>query len=206
MLILKFERAQKRCMNLSNVFKSNVNTQILSFNESEDIGYSRPQRLSEISSENNMIKLAFLKFHEHTHTQLIGNSGDKMNHRYLLDDNFELIDNKNVTNSDADTLNAGESGNALEYFLFKDYKTLDKLMKVKKNLSPLNDINLLIQDNFEQLREIMEKLTKDVHLITSYDKNSEFNRKYKDKIEIINLKIENKSEIRLRDLDIEEIY
>ena len=92
----------------------NVNTQILSFNESNDIGYSRPKKLCELPSENNMIKLAFLKFHEQAHIKFNGNYFDNKESIYLLNDNFQLIDNKNRNNSHNDdeiSDTGGESGN-----------------------------------------------------------------------------------------------
>ena len=70
---------------------TNVDTQILSFNESNKIGYSKPKKLGEVSNENNMIKLAFLKFHEYAHIKFKGNYSFKLDPRYLLDDNLQLI-------------------------------------------------------------------------------------------------------------------
>ena len=189
---------------------SNVHTQILSFNESVDIGYWRPKRLSELSSQNNMIKLAFLKFHEYAHTKFHGNFENKMEPRFLLDANFQLIDNKKRKNSDLDSPNAGESGNALEYFIFQDYTTLDKLMNSKEDLSPLNDSTLLIQDNFDKLREKTVDLIKNVELTTPYDKTNELSKKYKKYKEKAlnskNFKSKKNSEINLLgDLEIEEL-
>ena len=130
-----------------------------------------------------------------------------MEPRYLLDNNFKLIDNKKRKNSDVNVSNARESGNALEYFIFEDYTILEKLILSTKNLSCLNNITLLTKDNFDELREFAKQLTKDVKLIILYDKTNEINKKYKEKIidsKNINKK---KSEIRLlSDLGIEEIY
>ena len=186
---------------------NNINTQILSFNESKDIGYSRPQKLSKLSSQNNTIKLAFLKFHEHAHIKFYGNYDNKMEPRYLLDNNFKLIDNKKRKNSDVNVSDVGESGNALEYFIFEDYTILEKLILSTKNLSCLNNITLLTKDNFDELREFAKQLTMDVKLIVLYDKTNEINKKYKEKIIGSKNINEKKSEIRLlRDLGIEEIY
>lgn len=194
---------------------NNVNTQILSFNESADIGYSKPKGISKYAiknSNNNTIKLSFLKFHEQAHIKFRGNYDDKLDPRYLLNDDLQLIDNKiinrNDNNNDNDELSvSGESGNALEYFIFNDFLTLDKLMKSKKDLSILNNINLLIQDNFDELRRYSQQLTKNVRLINTYDKQNELYKKYKEKIKKSN-KLKNKklSEIRLSDLEIEELY
>ena len=189
---------------------NNVNTQILAFNESNDIGYSRPKKLCELPSENNMIKLAFLKFHEKAHIKFNGNYYDNKEFIYLLNDNFQLIDNKNRNNSnnDAEILETGgESGNALDFFIFNDYATLCKLMATTKNLSTLNNINLLTRDNFDELRKIVQKLTKNVKLKIPYDKRNELSKKYKEKIKYSkNFKNKKISEIRLSDLDIEELY
>ena len=188
---------------------NNKNTQILSFNESKDIGYTEPETLSKIPDENNMIKLAFLKFHEHAHIKFKGNYDYKLAPRYLLNYNFELIDNKyeNKNNENIEIFCAGESGNALEFFVFNDYSTLEKLMKSKKDLSNLNNINLLIQDNFDELRNLVQEFIKDVKLTPIYDKENELSKKYKEKIKNSNdFKNKKISEIRLYDLDIEEMY
>ena len=185
----------------------NVNTQILSFNESEEIGYVYPNKLSEINDKNNMIKMAFLKFHEHAHTKFQGDYDDKIDPRYLFNDNFELIDNLYKNNDKNQvSLDVGESGNALEFFIFNDYLTLEKLMKSTEDLSPLNNIDLLTKDNFNELRELVKKLTEDVKLLSPYDKTNELSKKYEEKIKNSNLQNKSISELRLYDLDIDELY
>ena len=188
---------------------NNINTQILSFNESKEIGYTESSSLSVIPDENNMIKLAFLKFHEKAHIKFKGNYGDKLDPRYFLDYDFQLIDNKTENKNDKnnEVSLAGESGKAFEFFVFNDYSTLDKLIKSKKNLSSLNNINLLIQENFDEIRELVKDLTKDVELTFSYDRTNELSKRYEEKIKKYdNLKNKKISEIRLYDLDIEEVY
>lgn len=186
---------------------TNINTQILSFNIAQDSGYTKPERLAELKSENNMIKLSFLKFHEHAHIKFNGSYDGSSEPRYLLDDDFKVIDNKDRKNSDVAELNVGESGDALEYFLFKNYSIIDKLMSTKKNLSPLNDVNLFIQDNFNKLREIIQNLTKDSQVTFQFDKKNELRKKYKEKIKnLIKLKKLKLSKITFNDLGIEEIY
>ena len=185
---------------------NNVSSLIISFNESADIGYSMPQKLAEFSSINNTIKLAFLKFHENAPIKFEGNFNDKIDHRYLLDDNFEIINNRYRKNSNINSLNAGESGNALDYFIFKDYLTLDKLMKSKEDLSPLNDISLLTQENFVKLREKVGKLIEDVELTNPYDKTNELSKKYEEIKKTKKFKDKKQSEIRFSDLEIDEIY
>ena len=117
-----------------------------------------------------------------------------------------MIDNKNRKKSDVNTPDAGDFGNALEYFIFEDYTILEKLLLTKKNLTNLNDITLLTQDNFVKIRKYAKELTKDIKSISSFNKTDEVNKKYKDKI--LNSKNfdEKNSDIRLRDLGIEEIY
>ena len=187
---------------------NNKNTQILSFNESEEIGYIEAETLSKIPDENNMIKLAFLKFHEHAHIKFKGNYDDKLDPRYLLDGDFELIDNKYNYNTESTEISkVGESGNALEFFIFNNYTALEKLMKSKKNLSSLNNVELLIQDNFDELRKNIEEAIKDINISPSCNKDNELNKKYEEKIKIFkDFKNKKISEIRLNDLDIEELY
>ena len=190
---------------------NNINTEIISFNESEDCGYSDPTELSKIYCENNMIKLAFLKFHENAHIKFNSNYDDNLDPRFLLDDNFGLIDNKykkkNNLEDDSELSDAGESGNALEFFIFNDFTALDKLMATTENLNELNDTNLLTKDNFSQLRRIINKLTKDVELTIPYDKINELSKKYKEKVKKSkNFKNKKIYEIKLSDLEIEEIY
>ena len=190
---------------------NNINTQIISFNESKECGYSKPIKLSKLYSQNNMIKLAFLKFHENAHIKFNSNYDDNLDPRFLLDDKFGLIDNKNKKKNnlekDSDLLDAGESGNALEFFLFNDFTALDKLMATTENLNELNNTNLLTQDNFGELRRIINELTKDVELTIPYDKINELSKKYKEKVKK-SKKFKNKkiSEIKLSDLEIEELY
>ena len=191
---------------------NNVNTLILSFNESKDIGYTEPHKLTEISDENNMIKLAFLKFKEHAHIKFNDNYTEKLDPRYLLSGDFKLIDNKfgDKKEEKGQFFHSGESGNALEYFIFNDYFTLDKLMKSKEELTPLNNINLLTQNNFDELRKLAEELTKNVQLDFSYNQSTHINeiiKKYDEKIRTsVNLKNKSLSKIKYYDLDIEEIY
>ena len=117
-----------------------------------------------------------------------------------------MIGNKFCGNFDK-VSDVGESGNVFEIFIFKDYSTLDKLMATKKDLFVLNNINLLTKYNFDELRDYAKKLTKDVKLITSYDKRNEIIIKYKEKIKNNEIfKNKKLSEIRLSDLDIEELY
>ena len=93
---------------------SNINTHIISFNESEDVGYKRTENLSEFPSLNNKIKLTFLKFqfHEQEHIIFTRIYNNKIYPRFLLDDNFELIDNKYFGNTDNDISDARELGKA----------------------------------------------------------------------------------------------
>ena len=189
---------------------NNVDTQILSFNEAKEIGYVKSKKLSEISDQNNMIKLAFLKFHEHAHIKFKGDYDDKFDPIYLLDSEFKEIDNKRQSKNNTDQIisNVGESGNALEFFVFNDLTILNKLIKSKEDLSKLNDINLLIGDNFKDLRKYAEELTKNVTLISIYDGAEELSKKYEEKIKIQNsiLKDKDISDLRLHDLDIHELY
>ena len=188
---------------------NNVSTQILSFNISKDIGYFKPKKLSELPSQNNMIKLAFLKFHEIAHIKFNTNYDDNLDPRYLLGDNLQLIDNKIKKNSsDAPEMSEfGESGNALKFFIFNDFTTLDKLMITSKKLYALNNINLLTQDNFDELRKISQELTKNVELTIVYHKKFEVSKKYKERvIKLRTFKNKKISEIRFSELGIEELY
>ena len=188
---------------------NNVHTQIISYNESNDIGYINPKYLAKIYSENNTIKLSFLKFHEQAHVKFFTNYDDKLEPRYLLNDNFEIIDNidkSESNNPDDSLLNSGESGNALEYFIFNDFNAFNKLMRTNKKLKELNNINLLVENNFKQLRKIVEEVTKDIKVKVPYN-NMELNKIYKEKIKHSKeLKNKKKSEIKLSDLEIFELY
>ena len=80
-------------------------------------------------------------------------------------------------------------------------------MKSKEDLSPLNNVDLLIHDNFNELRNIIQELTKNVKLASFKDKRHELYKKYNDKVnESIDFKNKKLSDIRLRDLDIVEFY
>ena len=184
----------------------NCNTQILSFNESDDVGYTMPKNLCETQDESNMIKLSFLKFHEQAHVKFKENYDDRLDPQYFLDENLNLIDNR-ISSKNSEISLSGESGNALEYYIFNDYFTLDRLMKSKEDLSPLNNVDLLIHDNFNELRNIIQELTKNVKLASFKDKRHELYKKYNDKVnESIDFKNKKLSDIRLRDLDIVEFY
>lgn len=79
-------------------------------------------------------------------------------------------------------------------------------MKTNKKLKELNNINLFVQNNFDALRRIVKKLTKNVGIIVPYD-NMTYNQRYKEKIKHSkDLKNKNKSKIKLSDLEIFEIY
>ena len=185
---------------------NNFHTKIISYNESNDIGYINPKFLSKIYSENNTIKLSFLKFHAQTDFTIFYNyDGDKLNSRYLLNDNLEII-NFIPNNSDDSFLKSGKSRNEFDYFIFKEISEFKKLMKTNKKLKELNNINLFVQNNFDALRRIVKKLTKNVGIIVPYD-NMTYNQRYKEKIKHSkDLKNKNKSKIKLSDLEIFEIY
>ena len=103
-------------------------------------------------------------------------------------------------------MKSGESRNAFDYFIFNDFSVFNKLMKTNKKLKELNNINLLVQNNFDALRRIVKKLTKNVELTVPYD-NMTYNKRYKEKIKYSKeLKDKTKSEIKLSDLEIFEIY
>lgn len=157
--------------------------------------------MSQIEDDDNMIKISFLKFHEQAHLKFKGNYDKKLEPRYLLSDELELIHNKQE--ADNEKIEIGEAGNAIEFYIFKDYDLLNKLLKSTENLSKLKDVNLLTGDNFEKIREIANDLVKDVEYEHYYTRSEIMKKKWKI---IKNWNVEQKGRtIRYYDLDIEEI-
>jgi len=151
-------------------------THIKSYNESRECGYIKPKTLGTVENTQNMIKLTFRKFHEGAHTKYKGDYNYKIEPRYSLNYNLDLIDNKkNKFSYEMKSEIEGEAGEDLLFYIFNDYKTCLKLYSSNEDLSELYDINLFIQGNFDDLRRIVKEKVMSVDRIQSnpfYSNNS----------------------------------
>ena len=144
-------------------------TLIKSYNEDQKLGYKSPSTLGTVENEDDMIKLLFLKFHEYGHSKFKKNFYTEKSPRYFLDENFEIIDNEDKSRNQTEYLyNVGESGAAIEYYIFKDNDAVNKIINTPADLSKFDNIELYIQNNFEELRKIYKSICEDEEQSNNY--------------------------------------
>ena len=115
---------------------------------------------------NNTVKMTFIKFHEYAHTKFKGNYNLDISPRYLLIDNLDYLDNQKIINKeDQNTYDdnliefLGESGQAIEKYIFGDEKILNQIIYSKGiDLSELNEPDLFTKKDFNKLNNIIKTL------------------------------------------------
>ena len=112
---------------------------------------------------NDSVKLVILKFHENGHTKykrfLINSTP-----RYFYKDNLECVDNikktKNIITINGIQVNEyiGESGNAVEIYLFDDHDLANKILYSQRlDLKDLYNHELYVKPDFNELNSIIKK-------------------------------------------------
>ena len=101
---------------------------------------------------DNSIKFCLLLFHEKEgHEKYEGGGKMLSSPRYLFNYDLTLYDNLDSQN------NQGESGNAIEYFLYGKISFYDNLLRCR-NLQKLSNINLFIEQDNKSLIETIENI------------------------------------------------
>lgn len=162
---------------------------------------------------NETVKLTLLKMHEYAHTKFKGNYSLQISPRYLINNDLDYIDNrkesKEIIKVGEIIINdyLGESGEALEIYIFGDKKIVNNILNSKNtDLTELYNPTLFIEKDFKKLNAIINKLKiKNVE-----DKNNTdlFNTKLRKRIvtTIPKIKIEKaKFSLNCNDLGIEPI-
>lgn len=141
------------------------------------------------------VKLTILKLHEYSHTKYKGNNSLQISPRYFYNKNLDSIDNIKITDHEIisgdikinDYL--GESGVAIEKYLFGDNRIADLILNSNdKDLSCLFDADLYVKSNFKDLQEKIKQLD------LKFDEKQAFSRdkqQRKGRIQIPKLKIRN---------------
>lgn len=118
-------------------------------------------------NENLEMKLSLVYLHEFCHKKFrVFNSYKMKSPREFVKIDYELYINEYFEErykEDDDTLliceKSGESGKAIEYFLFNDNCVLDRLLKCD-DLKLLKNVDLFIKEDNKQLNEIKEIILK----------------------------------------------
>ena len=115
--------------------------------------------------ENDSTKIGLLYLHENPHIKFrISNSFDMKSPRGIIKPDLQMFWNDYVVNEYNNeeislSYKSGESGRAVEFFLFNDNEAINKLIKYKK-IKELKNVNLYIQENNENLVQIMNRILK----------------------------------------------
>lgn len=115
--------------------------------------------------ENDSTKIGLLYLHENCHIKFrIFDFFKIKSPQGFMKPDFKIFKNnyfENIyTENDILTIEkSGESGRALEYFLFNENDVIDKLLKCN-NIKSLKNVNLFIQKNNENLVSISKKIIK----------------------------------------------
>ena len=137
-------------------------TLIKSYNEDKKLGYKSPSTLGSVENKSDMIKLLFLKFNIYGHSKFEKNFNKEKYPCYCLDENYEIIyiDDK-PKNKKEYFYYLGESETVIEYYIFKDNDAVNKIIDSPEDLSKFDNIELYMQNNFEELRKIYKSICED---------------------------------------------
>ena len=151
-------------------------THIESINEALAFGQNDIEN-KELAYEKNLdnsIKFCLLQFHEKGgHEKYEGGGKMISSPRYLINYDLTLYDNLDSRNSQ------GESGNAVEYFLYGKISYYDNILRCR-NLQKLSNINLFIQQDNKSLIETIEKIFQKNRI--EYSENDIIIKNYKIKL------------------------
>ena len=115
--------------------------------------------------ENDSTKIGLLYFHENCHIKFrVFDSFNINSPQGLIKPDFKIFENNYIENiyTENDILTvekSGESGRALEYFLFNENDAIDKLLECR-DIKDLKNVDLFIQKNNENLVIIKDKIIK----------------------------------------------
>ena len=131
-----------------------------SFNERICFGENKWKGKNIASKKNldNSIKFCLLQFHEKGHEKYNGDEKMENSPRFIISHDLNLYDNFDPNSA------SGESGNAVEYFLFGNNEFLELLLKCK-NLQALSNIKLFIQKTNKPLIKTVKDILKDNKVI-----------------------------------------
>ena len=111
------------------------------------------------------VKLTIIKLLEYSHIKYKGNNSLQISPRHFYNKNLESIDN--IKKTDHEIISGdikindylGESGVAIEKYLFGDNRTADLILNSNdKDLSCLFNADLYVQSNFKDLQEKINQL------------------------------------------------
>ena len=148
---------------------------IINFNTHPDVGYNYLKNLENEMNEDNTIRILFLKFHESAHSKFDSINKKDISPRYLLNFDLEELDSHydSITSSKKEYKlsdmekkgdDVGEEGYGLEMFLYGSIAKTDVLLRTLNHLKDFNNVNLYIQNNFNELNNLIKNL-KDNQLI-----------------------------------------
>ena len=159
------------------------------------------------------VKLTILKLHEYSYTKYRGNNSLQISPRYFYNKNLDSIDNIKIIEHEiisSDKINdyLGESGEAIEKYLFGDNRIVDLILNSNnKDLSCLFNADLYVQSNFKDLQEKIKQLDLkfDEKQSLSHDKQQRKERIQIPKLKIRNIEKRKPMVIYYYDLDINSI-
>ena len=156
-------------------------TQIESINENKAFGklFWNNKNIPYIESPDNSIKFCFLQLHEKGgHQSFKGNEKMENSPRYLFTNDLILYDNLDLLNKKG----RGESGNAIEFYLFDEKNYFLECLLECENLEKLSDINLFTQKNNKLLVSTIENIISENKLYIA--KGEGFKKKYQSRINL----------------------
>jgi len=156
-------------------------TQIESINEKKAFGQRlwKNKKLPYIESLDNSIKFCFLQFHEKGgHQSFKGNKKMENSPRYLFTNDLFLHDNLDLFNKKG----RGESGIAIEFYLFDENIYFLECLLECKNLEKLSDISLFTQESNTLLVSTIENIISENNLYI--EEGEGLKKKYQNRINL----------------------
>lgn len=175
---------------------------IINFNTSNDVGYNYIKNLELEKNDDNTIRIFLLKLHESSHIKFGCGKGDDSSPRYLLNFELETLDSQydlitefkkgaELQTSEKKGEDIGEEGYALEMFLYDSIVKTDYLMKLINDLKEFNNVNLYIQNNFNDLNNMIKNKITNQLIYNEFKKKELKNNEIKAR----NIKIDKKQKI-----------
>ena len=167
--------------NSSAIASTDGFTQIESINEMKAFGklFSTDKNIPYRESPDNSIKFCLLQLHEKGgHESFKGNEKMENSPRYLFTNDLILYDNIDLLSQKG----RGESGNAIEFYLFGEKNYFLECILESRNLEKLSDINLFTHESNEKLVSTIENIISEnkLHIV----KGEGFKKKYQSRINL----------------------
>ena len=167
--------------NSSAIASTDGFTQIESINEMKAFGtlFSIDKNIPYRETPDNSIKFCLLQLHEKGGLESFkGNEKMENSQRYLCTNDLILYENVDLLSKQG----RGESGNAIEFYLFDEkYYFLECLLE-SENLEKLSDINLFTHESNEKLVSTIENIISENKL--HIEKGEGFKKNYQNRLNL----------------------